>query len=153
MQPGCIFLTKEKHLALPSCFFFFSLSVNKPSYSTIDHQQLKPKADKTNALIKIHCAYFLSHLLEAWIKVFCNDWDIPNHQSQTRKTVIATKCLENHTPPVPFSAHDHALNTYGSLPLTTCSVPVLLHISLYVAHTTSPYKTLSICLAGREVGY
>ena len=56
----------------------------------------------THALTKTHCAYFLLHFLEALTKMFCNDWSIP-----TRKVLIATECLEDHIPRVPFLAHDH----------------------------------------------
>ena len=62
-----------------------------------------------HALTKTHCAN-LSQFLEALMKVFCNDWNILC--SQIKKALVATECLEDHTPHIPFPAHDHGLNTY-----------------------------------------
>ena len=67
MQSGHIFLPKEKYSTLPSCFFFFSPSVSKPSCSTVNPNSENQKQTRllTHALTKTHRAIsyyvFLKH--------------------------------------------------------------------------------------------
>lgn len=117
-------------------------------------QWLRPERDKTHrSRSKSHRVYFLSHLLEALLKVFCNDQDISpgpdqkspesNGMSRRLRPTCPLLCLWLCAEHVWTPAHDYVL--------CTCSLarpPLPTH-----THTASPYKTLGVCLASREVGY
>lgn len=79
MQSGRIFLPKENQSSLPSCYFFFSPSVSKPSCPTVDPNSENQKQTRLllNSCSKIHRAHFSPHLLEALMKLFCSDQNIP----------------------------------------------------------------------------
>ena len=117
-------------------------------------QQLKTRNRQeplNHALTKALCVSFVSHFLEALIKMFCNDWNFPI--ARPGKAHIATEGPEDLTPHVPSPAQDRALST-DRPPSMIAHTHTHTHTHTRLLSCTYPplnlsYKTPGVHLAGR----